>query len=168
MNENENYWPELSAFFKRRLRRPVGHPTYWIYFAVVVVVIGGIGVWKAVFFDQTLQAVASNLMTFFPALAAASAFEIALNKDEEKVPKSAKTSTLLVGIAMIFSIWFVWKHDVSIWGLLIASGSSVVSLLLWWVANADNASLLDLPTKRGTVGDNPSVATKGTAGKFKV
>lgn len=167
MKFDDNYWPDLVAFGKKRLLKPVGHPSYWFYFWLVVVGLGGIGVWKAVFFDQKLQAVTSNLMTFFPAVAGSSAFEIVLSRDEEKIPKSARTATLLLAGIFVVAVIFIWHDDTRGIAAIVACLAALLSLALWWVANAENDSLLDSRPGKGAFGDEANAQTKGELGNLK-
>lgn len=164
MKEDDNYWPDLWAFAKKRVKKPCGHPSYWFYFGLIVVGVGGIGVWKAVFCDQTYQAVASNLMTFFPAIAGASAFEIVLSKDEETVPKSARAATLLLGGLLGLAVVFIWSRDTCPAATIVGIVAAFLSLVLWWIANAENNALLDSRPGSGAFGGSSSEATKGVLG----
>lgn len=167
MKDNENYWPDLWAFGIKRFKKPIGHPSYWFYFGLIVVGVGGIGVWKAVFCDQTFHAIASNLMTFFPAVAGASAFEIVLSKDEETIPKSARTATLLLGGLLCLAIIFIWSHDTRPEATFVGIVAALLSLGLWWIANAENNALLDSRPGIGAFGGSSSKATKGNLGNMK-
>lgn len=160
----ENYWPALWDFLIQRLRKPMGHPSYWFYFVVILIGVGAIGVWKGVFYDCTIQAVASNLMTFFPAIAAASAFEIVLSRH---VPKCAQTFTILVGALLAVAVGYLWFFDKHVSAIFVGFIGAIASLMLWWIANAENSTLLDSPPGKDPLGGEPSQNTQGGMGDLQ-
>jgi hypothetical protein len=154
------YWRELGEFLLYRIKKPVGHPTYWFYFILVLLGAGGIGVWKAIFFEKSHIAIASNLMTFFPAVAAASAFEIVLN---DKLPKSAKSFTMVIGGVLIGAVIYIWVHE-SEGAVKCAVVATLIASLLWWIANAENYSLLDSDPTAASLGNDTNVPMSGNLG----
>jgi len=167
MKLEENYWPDFFSFLNKRIKKPIGHPSYWFYFLVIVTGAGGIGVWKAVFLDKCFQAVASNLMTFFPAVAAASAFEIVLGKDDYKTPKSARVATLFVGLLLIVAVAIIWPNDSTALATVTGTIAALISLVLWWIANAENTALLDSPPGKEAFGGPVSGEVEGDVSEFK-
>lgn len=154
------HWRELGEFLLKRLKKPVAHPTYWFYFILVLLGAGGIGVWKAIFFEKSNVSIASNLMTFFPAVAAASAFEIVLN---EKLPKSAKSFTMVIGGLLIGAVIYIWVHE-SEGAIKCAGVATLIAAVLWWVANAENYSLLDSAPSDAPLGNNTDAPMSGDLG----
>lgn len=156
-----NYWRELGDFLLDRLKKPTGHPTYWFYFFLVLLGAGGVGVWKAIFFERSIVAVASNLLTFFTAVAASSAFEIVLN---HKSPKSAKAFTMTIGGLLLVAVVYVWINEKYISAVVWAALATILSSLLWWVANAENYSLLDSAPPDAPLGNDTNAKVSGDLG----
>lgn len=158
------HWTELWNFLKKRLKSPIAHPSYIFYFILVVVGVGGIGVWKAAVIDQSVVDTTSNLMTFFPALAGASAFELALNKG---IIKAARMLTILVGGILVVAIIVMWNYPDNLLSLFVGLICATVSLTLWWIANADNGKLLEEPPGKEAFGGEVEAATQGQLGEIK-
>jgi hypothetical protein len=127
-----------------RLRKPWKKTSFTLYFILVVVLFGGIGVIMSLFFDNdpNKSGFISNLMTYSIALSVPACIAILLQyfpKAENKVSLVLlSVSLLLIQVIVIFIFYFLDKGQ-----FLVASLSTVLSWVFWVIANADNVFLDD-------------------------
>lgn len=157
----------------RRTKRPAREFTYWTYFIVCVLGLGGLGCWVELVqvngeapaardWNNTYTA----LVTFFPALIASSCVQMVFevkSKPWHAFSIGLLMLSLVVGLALISharpasaSAWF--------WAIV----ACLASLWIWWIANADNPSLHDGASPDDAVGGNPDAALAGDLSGMKV
>jgi hypothetical protein len=143
--EKISKWLELNLFFKKRIITPFDHPEFLIYFILVIIGFGGIGIWFSLY-DQCSSKnvfshlnVISNILSFSVAIVAAGSIELMFVEN-----KILKTPLLLISVSIIIlsSLFYL---------VLIKNGnpenyffvipSAVFSLFIWWIANAENSNL---------------------------
>lgn len=150
--EAPNYWQELFATLKGRLRRPWRHPTFVMYFLVIIVIVGGFGLLEPLVSywlgklraDALPGALVSATYTYFAAIAATAAVDLILSYHQRKY--------LLMFFLMCSVVVFLCALFAAILGNPAkAAYPSVLgyflALFLWWVGNANNANLLDTPVE---------------------
>lgn len=163
-NDTRNHWPDLYHFLRRRATNPWNHPSFLFYFVVAVVGFGGVGVWRTLLVDSSATALSSNLLTYFPAVAAASAFDIVLNRDE---PKFCRSLAVVVGALLLLAciLMHVWGYTCrsSVLGVV----ATLVAWALWWVSNAENKNLQDTPPPEAAIGGRVDQHTQGGMGELQ-
>ena len=150
VNNFRRFWDWLRNEF----RKPSGHVGFWCYFVVVVLLVGGLGVWISAARDRTFVSVVGSLLTFFPAIAAASCFELIHADQQQPEPKFARhvaiLSVAILGVAAVL----ITANEAGWFSCVVGIGASVFALALWWLANANNLKLRD---------DDPAAASGGSA-----
>jgi hypothetical protein len=158
-----NNFVRLWQWLTAEMKKPVGHVGFWCYFVVVVIIVGGLGIWISLFRDKTLLSVVGSLLTYFPAIAAASCFELI---HSERQPKFARNvaifSAALLAIAAIVISANVAGYATALVGTL----ASAFALGLWWLANANNPTLRD--DALAPSGGDSSASPAGSSGGFQL
>lgn len=162
-------WDDFWQCLERKQKAARSHPTFFFYFLSAVVLAGGCGIWVAVFQQSNAETwewlpVVSALYTYFPALAAASAFELVLTQNSEKSVRAlaiAGLITIVLVVALAIGMAPSWKSfAVCVVGYLLSLG-------LWFLANAENGNLHDLPPPTTATGGDANATPAGTVADFK-
>lgn len=162
-----SHWQELGATLKERLRSPCSHPTFVMYFFGIIVIVGGFGllepmascwIFRTLKPDAFPQALERATYTYFIAIAATAAVDLVLSYRQRKsllmfFVLCSVTVLLCAFLAAALANPGVAKYPTIV--------GYVLALFLWWIGNAKNASLLDLPVEPrasigADVGANPS------------
>lgn len=132
---------ELSA----RLRAPADSMVYWTYMIIGGVFCGGFGVLLAVYEAIVMspcsnwEAVKTGLVTYAPALAGAAAVQMLLDQEEQPHFRA------LALLSAIFVVAFCWiASDSRVEGVVtqfLAAIATLIALLLFWLASAENVRL---------------------------
>lgn len=120
-------------------------PFNWNFFGYlfgVIILIGGLGVWVSFYmaFKSPMDdghTAAISLATFFIALWATSYLDINFLTDVENKIGFLLFNFLFFAFA-IFLMWLVYELGSSNWSFLPASIGFLLSMIIWYVANADN------------------------------
>lgn len=137
-------WLELKLFFKNRIITPVYHPEFIIYFILIIIGFGGIGIWFCIYDECSKNVfshlnVISNILSFSVAIVAAGSIELMFADN-----KILKAPLLLISISIIFlSILFyiLIINEGSPLYYFFAIPMALFSLFVWWIANAENSNL---------------------------
>ena len=149
-------WKYLLFLLKKRLLLPWSHTTFTIYFAVVLILLGGMGVWvpiyqnygKSVSLAEAL-AVPNGIATYLIAVIAAAFADILLT-DAEKKPIRIFSYAISV-VALILGVLCLFCGNVATAYCLSVPGS-VLSLMLWCIVNAEESTLQDPPPPTASTG----------------
>lgn len=158
---SETFWQWLKGEFKK----PAGHFGFWGYFIVLVLGIGGLGVWFSVFWDKTLISVIGSLLTFFPAIATSSCFELVHSDEKQPRPKLARNVAIYGGGVLALAVLIITKNEDTWTACVTGVAASCVALALWWLANANNVKLQDNDTTTASGGD-PKRKPAGELGDY--
>ncbi len=177
-------WNDLWTEVKRRCKDPAKKPTFVGYFIVIVVIVGGFGIWFPIILElvrwlgpnSTTQSsgsgtsvardVAVSLYTFYLGLIATSIVEAALPKEKRNpffmlIVVLGTTAGLF---ALVSALIVAQKSNITV-AVVLASLGYLIALFLWWIGNADNPNLNDaLPD--ATTGGDPSRQLDGNLGGF--
>jgi len=137
---NDNIFKELYD----RLIKPWKKIGFTLYFLLVVVIFGGIGVIMSFFFagNTNDSGFVSNLMTYSIALSIPACITILLQYFPRATNKVSlvllSISLLIIQVIVIFIFYFIDYGQ-----LLVAILSTILSWIFWVIANSDNAYLDD-------------------------
>ena len=137
-NEEINKWIELKLFFDGRFTKPLQHPEYILYFILVIIGFGGLGVWSC-FFSFTHENIISNLMSFAVAIIATGSIDLMFTTNE-----AIKYPLLFLAIIIIFASFGLYILSINVVygaGYIIAIPITLFALYVWWIANSENANL---------------------------
>jgi hypothetical protein len=149
MQENDfkikiSKWEELRFFFSERIKTPIDHPEYILYFVVVVIGLGAIGIWSSLSRETENVLlyhadVIASISSFSVAILAAGSIELMFSKNEViKITLFLITLTLIaIGI---LGFYFSLKIN-NEFAYFVAIPVTLFALLVWWIANAENANL---------------------------
>ncbi len=147
-------------WFTGTIRKPVGCLNFWVYFVVGILVCGGAGVWS-LFFVPDKPSLLMAICSFYLAIAGASCMDFLFGEDERKYIRGFSIFvSVFLGLATLFA---VSKENYSV-----ATLGTAISLVLWWLANAENPKLTDVAKALSSVGGDASGSVKGCAGDMKI
>jgi len=169
--DGPDHWYQFREALKSRTSDPSHHPSYWGYFLVGVLLLGGLGIWVEILRiilskntpDLTSLCVAINV--FYPSLGCASALQFVWGEYPKMLRALAIVMCgLFVVPCVLIAIFGHYTGWVLFWEIIL----SLISLWSWWITNADNRNLLDPdpPTAYGP--SNATEALGGTLQGFKV
>lgn len=165
------HWRRFFGELWVRTLRPFSYPSFVGFFFVAVVLLGGGGVWLEAwnyhFHDIAVRPETSSLrialITFFLALAGSSSMQLVM---EEESYKSLKTFGIFVlVVAFAFALVVSSRHLSSCIALILAWAGAVVSLWVWWIANANQKDFQDPDIPAGGRLDK---ALAGDLGDYRV
>lgn len=146
----ENIFAELRF----RLISPWKKLGFTLYFLLVVILFGGIGVIMSFFFDDNFNGTGyiSNLMTYSIALSIPACITILIQYYPKAINKLSLVilciSLLIIQVIVIFIFYFVDNGQ-----LPVAILSTILSWIFWVIANSDN-EYLDDKTYSQTIKDD--------------
>lgn len=137
-------WNELRLYFSGRTTSPFDHPEFILYFILVIVGFGAIGVWssflgheKGSVFNHTN--LINNIASFSIAIIAGGSIELMFT--ENKYIKNTLSFITLSIIAISVVSFMVLFNTNNLYLYFLAIPFGIISLYIWWIANADNANL---------------------------
>jgi hypothetical protein len=163
------HWKIFGSDILQRLKQPFAHPPFVLYFLVVIVGVGGIGVWIEIYktftkrTDESIISVPRSLSTYLLAILATAAADLILSILETKRSMlMLALSSLIAGIVLavigLTITTLMWASSCAVLGTILA-------LLLWLLANADNAKLFESsPPIDAATGGNPEEIAGNTDG----
>ncbi len=136
---DENILQELLS----RLTKPWRKSGFGLYFVVVVILFGGIGIWLSIYRggENVLSSVSDNMFTYSIALLVPAFISIVL-------PPMLNLKHKLSWVVMIFLMLFI-EIILVVWSermkdcIIPAIISTLFSWLFWVIANCENPSLWD-------------------------
>lgn len=169
VKKNENVyigWKSLLDELARRLKKPIHHPSFVLYFFVIIILIGAAGFWISLFRELSNEPNCRNwiilprtLSTYLLAILTAGSTELILLSEQTRSLRMFAISTLIIGL--IFSI-FGQVLTKSIFALLFAILGTAIALYIWWIANSDNIRLLEeIPNANVTTGGDTEQELEG-------
>jgi hypothetical protein len=154
-------WKELWIELKRRLKKPLGYPSFVFYFLGIIILIGGLGVWISIY-KKTWDAVPRDLSTYLLAILSSAAADLILSEGKKQSLQMFSILTLVIG--GFLSVLSEANSDLTrayIYAIL----GAFLALLLWWIANADNAKLFgENPPPNAATGGDPNIILGNLSG----
>lgn len=142
MENRENLWSDLGKYIKEKLVKPWQSPSFVLYFIFIVLIVGALGIHLAYFsskFPDTKDGnIISNMNCYFLTLVSTSALALLLMNHGNL---SKALSVISFGIITISILLFVLSTKYE--SYLISCVGIVLSIITWWIANADNHDLHD-------------------------
>lgn len=131
-----------------RAVEPIEHPTFVIYFLVIVVGVGGIGTWVELFkltrpqgISNPLDGLITSLITFFFALVGTSCTQLIIEESESKALRALTLFFLFLAfVGAVLAAAGVGSGQAGIFPWTFAS---IAALAIWWLANAKSPGLRD-------------------------
>lgn len=143
--ERPSKWRALGDFIKERLKEPLNHPEFIIYFIVITVIVGAIDVWAAWYLEfhpsghSDFLHLRISIIGYSIALVSTGGIDLIFSteKNIKKIIQLIAYSTMIIGVC----IFFICFNITVGWSIFIAIVWAIFSLMIWWIANAENANL---------------------------
>lgn len=177
--QEKAHWRAFGREAMRRLAEPLGHPTFIFSFIGLTLIFGGLGVWWEVLcrccgfhrLGGTPPAdswgIVNAMTTYLVTLAAASLLDLVIRREEEGFRAFRVIIMLLGFLAMLAGVLGLIAEHMSMAAPCSVIGL-VLSLLVWWIVNADNTLFLDDPPATAPTGGNLDGKVEGTLEGIKV
>jgi hypothetical protein len=169
-------WTLLRNELWRRTKGPAAHASFVMYFLIAVFLIGAGGVWLELYSLLVLAETANStspsvsglrtaVITFFPALAGSACMQLVWAEGKNKSLRSFAVVALVVMtiVAIGISPSVISSKTVFVVGAI----ASLLALWIWWIANADQPSLLDTNLE-APLGKDPQSELSGNLDGFTV
>ena len=144
--EKISKWDELKEFFSDRRTSPWEHPEYILYFLIVIIGFGAIGIWTSWYTESIGKifnhaSLLDNIANFSVAIVATGSIELMFVKKDT----IRRTLFLIsIGYMLVAGLGFFFTINCnSTKGYWIAIPLGILALYIWWIANADNANLTE-------------------------
>jgi len=141
-----------------------GCANLWIYLAVGIILCSGCGFWLLWLKTYLALSRPDLLMTFCsfaPAIAGASCMDFIFGENERKYLRGF---SILFGVLVLLFTLIAFFSGNYLYALI----ATVVSLSLWWFANAENPRLSDIADPYSPVGGTVNSEVTGTNGEIKI
>ncbi|MBX8548830.1 MULTISPECIES: hypothetical protein [Pseudomonas syringae group] len=172
MDGKVSHWYQFRASLLSRTVKPAKHPTFVMFFALGIVVFGGIGIWVEILRlnvflskEATFTSVCFAINVFYPSLGCASMLQFIVGN----YPKALKAFGCLLCFIFIGACLLIGLRQLyTPIGLCVEIALSALALWAWWIANAENPDYLDADdaTAYGPVDTNTPLP--GDLNGFKV
>lgn len=166
--ENWDLYRDLGRAVADRITDPLRHPSFVVYFLLAVLGLGALGVWLEVYIlifpdppiatqagqapviaDSTVKPLRTALITFFTAVAGTSAMQLIWAED---LKHFRSASVLLLFLFLIVAVAIFPGRVPNLLTIPACILMSVLSLLVWCIANAKQADLRDDSDPRAPLG----------------
>lgn len=149
-NSQQNLYKKLWDELWRRTKGPFHHPSFIVFFLLAVVGFSALGIWLELYVyiypdpssptPRSSDSLRTAVLTFFPAAAGTAAMQL-IWAEQPKHFRSA--AFLILAIFLVLAFWLFPARISNASALLWGSLASITSLWIWWIANANQADLLD-------------------------
>lgn len=173
--KSKNLYKQLLDEALGRTLKPWRHPSFVFFFAIAVFGFSALGIWielfnyiypdRAVWPANRSDPLRTAILTFFPAVAGTAAMQL-IWAEAPKHFRSAAFSLLVLflAVALLISPSRISNASAISYGTL----ASIISVWVWWIANANQADLLDTVDPDDSVGGNdPKIDLHGSLAEFE-
>lgn len=159
-DNTDNGFKLLWEWFVITMKKPLKCVIFWVYFIVGVLLFGGAGIWS-LWFSSSKPSLLMAVCSFYLAIAGASCMDFIFSEDERKYIRGF--SIFWAMLLCVLTLFAFFKENY--W---IASLATIISLVLWWLANAENPKLTDIARPLSPVGGDANGEVNGTAGDISI
>lgn len=170
------HWREFKDDLLNKLQSPPQHPTFILYFIAVMLGVGLIGTWKELLDaikNQVCPDVTGSISTYAIAVVASAFAEVVLS-DKQDSSKESNPRQWTPAFRMFALFMVVVSVGTGVAALelkwpFLAIAAAILSLLLWWVVNADNPTFKEPQMEEATpIGPiDPEADLQGTLDNLK-
>ncbi len=148
MSDNiKTQWGTLKDFIKSRKVSLKNGILFYLYFSLVIIIIGGAGIWVSLIIEAANegfrhQNVYLSIMTFSLPLMTTFAIDI-IKMDVDKQIKTILQIILFVSVIICAVAFTVFAFSQNYWAYLPAILFALLSLFFWWIVSCENKNLYD-------------------------
>lgn len=157
--ERPSLFKELASEIRDRTKKPAKHPSFIVFFLIAVLGFGALGIWLELYVyvypdpaatvPLSSDALRTAILTFFPAVAGTAAMQL-IWAESTKHFRSAAFLVLALFLVMTLVLFPARISNGS--ALFFGVAASILSLWVWWIANAKQVDLLDALNPTAAVG----------------
>jgi len=159
-NNEDNGFVLWWTWFYSTMKKPVKRFNFWIYFVVCIIGFDVVGVLLSHYFPDKPSKFMS-VFSYYLAIAGASCIDFIFGEDERKYIRGF--SILSVGVLVLLSV-FSFSGERYLFAII----ATLISFILWWLANADNPKLVDVAKPTTPLGGDITKDVSGKIGNFNV
>jgi hypothetical protein len=154
----------LLVDLKRRLKTTRLSTTFYTHLLFVVILGGSIGVWFPLLQGGwKMENIATTVLTYFPVIVAVALLEF-IEEDQLYLRNFGLSSAFILGVIFLIA---ATRNDPDVkyyWALL----GTVLSVVLWWIANGENPRFRDYDPNNAVAGPLDAPLAGKTPPGFKV
>ena len=159
-SNNDNGFVLWWTWFSSTMKKPVNRFNFWVYFIVGIIFCGGAGIWLS-FLPSDKPSMLMSICSFYLAIAGASCIDFIFGEDERKYIRGFS-----ILIAVILFLLTAFSYSGTRYCLAVIA--TIISLVLWWLANADNPKLADIAKPTAPLGGDENKIVSGHTGDLNV
>lgn len=138
-------YEELCEFIKSRKVGFKEYPFFYIYFIIIVIGIGGFGIWSALYIESISEVFSHRninlaLMGFSLPITATLAIDIFKIESEQFIKNIFQVLSTAIPIFLVILFIISIKSP---WAYIFSILNIVFSLSFWWIINSKNPNLCD-------------------------
>ncbi len=142
MENVESKWIIFRNYFVEKLICPFKSPEFIFYFLFVILIVGALGIhcaWMSDVYPKTKDGyIISNMTCYFLTLVATSSLSLFL-MSHDIMTKTIRILSFGIVVISVILFFLATKNE----SYFLASIGIAISLLTWWIANADNQDIID-------------------------
>lgn len=163
-----NEFKLLANYFQQLWEKGWPSANLWGYWAVSVIIVGGVGVWTSLvlkYFGMTIPSILLSLITFSPPIATTACLEFLFLSDKEWFLKGpAILATCVAGLIAILAGISMVRHICVAY--IIAFLGVIFSFILSWFACARDPKFADRPNYSVPLGGDIREKVQGSSEGF--
>lgn len=141
----DRHWPALGREVKARTLNPLYHPSFVIFFFVAIIGLGPTGFWIELFNYMTdpkydFGKVRASIVSFVPAFIAATTMQLIWAEGTRALRALA---ILMLSVCMLCLVLCGSEKVGNTVAMWLGCLSAIVSLWMWWIANANQKEFQD-------------------------
>ncbi|WP_394538806.1 hypothetical protein PRJ39_25150 [Lysobacter enzymogenes] len=172
---SKGLYRQIADELGERTARPIKHPSFVVFFVCAVLGLGALGIWLELYSyiysvpekypHRETDALRTALLTFFPAVAGTAAMQLMW---AESTKHFRSVAFAILGVFLVVALVIFPARISNGSALFFGTAASVMSLWVWWIANAKQDDLLDEVDPSAPVGgDNVQVKLAGSLDDFQ-
>ncbi len=140
-------WKLLKQFIRDKFLEPWQHPSYVIYFIIVIGILASIGFYYELFkCPKSMEGITINAANIIIALIASSSIELMLRGGKDDKFSTIKTDIQVFAISALIIGFILWtviiSHKEGYFGLVLSILGLLLAYFIWWISNADNQKII--------------------------
>ena len=160
----KNSFVDFGDYVQTQLSIPLGQLSFWAFLVLAILGAGGYGVWVELYrwnsgITHDLSGVVLAFFTYYPALVGASIVQLIFHDQ-----KYVRSGFFFIGVLIFLITFFCFpaSGEASKVDLVLGSVLSIVSIIIWWIANGNEAFLHDHPAPSASTGGDVNGELNGT------
>jgi hypothetical protein len=141
----------LGRELRQRIKRPVGHFSFWVFILLGVILFGGIAIWvelvkliPGIGGTPRIESLRTAIDTYFPAIGCAAAVQLAFAGESKKYLVSfGYMVTVLFAVFAVLMI-LLERTPATVLSWFFSIVCCLLAIFMWWIANGLDRTFQDI------------------------